>query len=255
MGADIASVRDIGRDAVRCRSVLRIAHGRSALSLVLGLSALAHTQAADRLTAIPATQLCVTEGAVTSSGGTSLSVDVPKMRAYVNHPAADSAQIHFTYLGPTASRSALASGADRLQFGLKLHAQDACNLIYVMWRVEPESKLVVSVKSNPRQHSSSQCGNRGYQNIKPRMSAALAHLGVRQPHTLTAVLRADELRVFVDGGLMWQGGVGSDAVAVKGPAGVRSDNARLEFELAADNPDAALSSQDAGCRSGPEESE
>jgi hypothetical protein len=189
-----------------------------------------------------------------SKGGASLSVDAPKMRAYVNQTAADSAQIHFTYLGPTASRSALASGASRVQFGVKLHAQDACNLIYVMWRIEPESTLVVSVKSNPGQHSSSQCGNHGYQNIKPHMRAAPARLAVGQEHTLTAVLHGDDLRAFVDGGLMWQGTVGSEAVALKGPAGVRSDNARLEFELAADSTDAAPS-QAPGCRSGPEESE
>ena len=39
-----------------------------------------------------------------------------------------------------------------------------------MWRIEPESKLVVSVKSNPGQHTSAECGNRGYRNIKPRRS-------------------------------------------------------------------------------------
>jgi hypothetical protein len=176
------------------------------------------------------------------------------MRAYVKQASAASAQIHFTYLGPTASRSALGSGASRVQLGLKLHAQDACNLIYVMWRIEPESKLVVSVKSNPGEHASSQCGNHGYQNIKPHMSAGPARLAVGQAHTLTAVLNGDDLRAFIDGGLMWQGIVGPEAVALKGPAGVRSDNARLEFELAADNTNAPSSALP-GCRSGAEESE
>jgi hypothetical protein len=37
-----------------------------------------------------------------------------------------------------------------------------------MWRIEPESELVVSVKSNPGQHTSAECGNRGYRNIKSR---------------------------------------------------------------------------------------
>ena len=37
-------------------------------------------------------------------------------------------------------------GELRRQFGLKLRAQDACNLVYVMWRIEPASKLVVSIK-------------------------------------------------------------------------------------------------------------
>ena len=70
----------------------------------------------------------------------------------------------------------LASGEMRRQFGLKLRAEDACNLVYAMWRIEPESKLVVSVKSNPGQHTSAQCGNRGYQNIKPLHSSPLPSL-------------------------------------------------------------------------------
>ena len=35
----------------------------------------------------------------------------------------------------------------------KLRAEDACNLVYVMWRIEPQSRLVVSVKRNPGQHA------------------------------------------------------------------------------------------------------
>jgi hypothetical protein len=40
-----------------------------------------------------------------------------------------------------------------------------------MWRIELESKLVVSATINPGQHTSAQCGNRGYRNIKPRRGA------------------------------------------------------------------------------------
>jgi len=176
------------------------------------------------------------------------------MRAYVNQTDADSAQIRFTYLAATAHQSALASGAQRVQFGLKLHASDACNLIYVMWRIEPESKLVVSVKSNPGQHTSSQCSNHGYQNIKPHMSAAIPKLAAGQSHTLTAVVHGDDLRAFIDGGLMWQGAPGVVASGMRGPAGVRSDNARLDFELSADGLEASASPPP-GCRTGPEESE
>ncbi len=90
------------------------------------------------------------------------------MRAYLNAITAHQVEVHFTYLGSTGNEARLGSGELRRQFGLKLRAQDACNLVYAMWRIEPESKLVVSIKSNPGQHTSAECGNRGYRNIKPQ---------------------------------------------------------------------------------------
>lgn len=74
-----------------------------------------------------------------------------------------------------------AQGEIRRQFGLKLHAQDACNLVDVIWRVDPESKLVVSVKRSPSQHSSAECGNRGYQNIKSRKPPHCPDCGQASP--------------------------------------------------------------------------
>jgi hypothetical protein len=178
------------------------------------------------------------------------------MRAYVNEGEAQGAQLRFTYLGPTPTQSALGSGATRIQFGLKLRAGDPCNLVYVMWRVEPQSKLTVSVKSNPGATASAQCGNRGYRNIKPARSTPLPQLSSSsgQSHTLRAAIRADQLSAYVDNTLVWQGHLGAIAAALKGPAGVRSDNARLGFELWVE---AAASSTGPvpACPAGPEESE
>lgn len=120
--------------------------------------------------------LCVTEGAIEKASGERLRVDVPKMRAYSTVATAQSAEVRFTYLGPTAKEARLGSGEMRGQFGLKLHAQDACNLVYAIWRIEPESKIVVSIKRNPAAHTSAECGNRGYQNIKPRKASAVPQL-------------------------------------------------------------------------------
>ena len=175
------------------------------------------------------------------------------MRAYVNRGAAEAAQLSFTYLGPTHTQSALGSGATRVQFGLKLRAADPCNLVYLMWRVEPESKLVVSIKSNPGAHTSSQCSNRGYQNVKPSLASSVPRLAPGQAHTLRAELHGDELLAFIDGQSVWRGPVGKVAAALSGPAGIRSDNARLEFELAA--PASLVGAAPSVCRSGPEESE
>ena len=178
-------------------------------------------------------RLCVTEGTIEQVGDHRLSVDVPKMRAYVNEWTAQSAELRFTYLGGTSQESRLGSGAIRRQFGLKLHAQDPCNLVYAIWRVAPESKLVVSVKKNPYAHSSAECGNRGYENIKPRKVSAVPRLEPGQSHTLRAEMKNSELRVFVDNQEVWEGDVGSDAAELGGPVGIRSDNARLEFEFLA----------------------
>jgi hypothetical protein len=121
-------------------------------------------------TAVERTSLCVTEGGLEDSADGSLAVTLPKMRAFVRLPIADAAQAQFTYLGPSANESPLASGQMRRQFGLKLRALDACNLLYVMWRIAPESRLVVQLKNNPGQHSSAECTNHGYQTIKPRLA-------------------------------------------------------------------------------------
>jgi hypothetical protein len=177
--------------------------------------------------------LCVTEGAIENAARDRLSVNVPKMRAYVTEWTAQSAEVRFTYLGGTSKESALGSGTIRRQFGLKLHAQDPCNLVYAIWRIDPESKLVVSVKRNPSAHTSAECGNRGYENIKPRKASPVPRLGAGQSHTLRAEMKSAELRVFVDNREVWEGDVGSDAAKLEGPVGIRSDNARLEFELMA----------------------
>ncbi len=136
--------------------------------------------------------LCVTEGVINETAGNRLSVNVPKMRAYVNRWTAQAIEARFTYLGPTAGQVPLGSGEIRRQLGLKLHAQDGCNLVYAMWRFEPESKLVVSVKSNPGEHTSAECGNRGYRNLKAQKASPVPLLHPGERHTLRAEMSAAE---------------------------------------------------------------
>jgi len=199
--------------------------------------------------------LCVTEGAVDEIDGGRLSVRVPKMRAYVNRRTAQTIEARFTYLGPAGNAVSLGSGAIRRQFGLKLHAQDACNLVYAMWRMEPKSELVVSVKTNPAEHTSVECGNRGYRNIKPARSSPLPLVRPQDQHSLRAEMNGKSLRVFVDNAVVWDGRVGTRALRLDGPVGIRSDNVRLEMELQAgtlssNHPDSVMP-----CRAGPAEAE
>ena len=204
------------------------------LGSVLGI-ALAQAQPGDWGPVNPAS-LCVTEGTIENAADNRLAVNAPKMRAYVNAWTGQSIEAHFTYLGPTSKEAPLGSGEMRRQFGFKLRAQDACNLVYAMWRIgseskQPEGELAVSVKHNPNAHTSAECGNHGYENIKPRKSAHVPALRPGDSHTLRAEMKKEELRVFVDNREVWEGNVGADAAALAGRVGIRSDNARLEFNL------------------------
>jgi hypothetical protein len=194
--------------------------------------------------------LCVTEGQIEEAAGNRLSVDVPKVRAYVNRWTAQAIEAHFTYLGPTSVQAALASGESRRQFGLKLRAQDGCNLVYVMWRFEPESKLVVSVKSNPSKHASADCGNRGYRNIKADKSSPVPEVHPGETHTLRAEMNGADLSVFADDSPVWEGNLGPEVLALNGPVGIRSDNARLELELRVQSSAGAHPDYVVACKSG-----
>lgn len=184
-----------------------------------------------------------------------MSVNVPKMRAYVTQWTAQSVEVRFTYLGGTSKESALGSGTIRRQFGLKLHAQDPCNLVYAMWRIDPESKLVVSVKRNPNAHTGRECGNHGYENIKPRKATAVPRLQPGQSHTLRAEMKKDELRVFADNHEVWEGSVGPDAAGLEGPLGIRSDNARLDFEFMARESEGPHPNYVKACKTGSADSD
>jgi hypothetical protein len=225
------------------------------LLIVAASSLCAVSHSADsRLTPASRADLCVTEGALEQLPGHRLSVAVPKMRAYLAAATPQIVEARFTYLGSTGNEARLGSGELRRQFGLKLRAQDACNLVYAMWRIEPESKLVVSIKSNPGQRTSAECANRGYKNIKPARSKPVSVLHPGDTHSLRAEMHAADLRVFVDNSLVWEGNLGFEVEKLNGPVGIRTDNVKSEFELLTP-PFNSQPGQAAACRSGPAESE
>lgn len=202
------------------------------------------------MTPVPKDKLCITEGKIEDRGDNKLSVSVPKMRAFVSQPTAQEVEAHFTYLGPTAESSPLASGELRRQFGLKLRAQDGCNLVYAMWRIEPRQELVVSVKSNPGMTTSSECDAHGYHNVTPTRSSALPQVTQGQRYTLRAIIDGSKMRVYANNKLVWQGTLKADALAFNGPVGVRTDNARFDFELFAAAPHGSQSGASAACHAG-----
>jgi len=203
-------------------------------ALVIQSAAYRLDAAETRLTPIERAKLCVTEGAIEELSGRRLLVSAPKMRAFLTAATTPLVEARVTYQGPTEQAARLGSGEMRRQFGLKLRAQDGCNLVYAMWRIDPESKLVVSVKRNPGMSRSSECGNRGYTNIKARRSSPIPRMNPGESHTLRAEMNGSEMRVSVDGRAVWEGDVGPEALSLNGPVGVRTDNGRFQFELFAE---------------------
>ena len=108
--------------------------------LTFGTSAVAQNASLPELQRIDHGRLCVTNGVVSALAGDRLTIDTASSRAIAQvggESASDQiAEVHFKYLGPSQDSRPLASGDLRRQIGLKLRAQDSCNLIYAMWRIE-----------------------------------------------------------------------------------------------------------------------
>src|SRR6202521_3537144 len=173
---------------------------------------------------IDAHELCVTNGAVQTLPDGRLAIDTPSSRAVVTPPTAQTAEIRFNYLGPSESSKPLASGELRRQIGLKLRAQDTCNLVYAMWHIEPDSRIAVSVKRNAGEHTHEECDARGYVNVKARTSVAMPRILSGESHTLLAELHGTDLTVVADQRVVWVGILGRDIFNFDGPVGFRTDN-------------------------------
>ena len=178
--------------------------------------------------------LCVTNGAVALLPSGRMRIDTASSRAVVLASGGRAAEIRFRYLGPSTEAKPLASGELRRQIGLKLRAQDTCNLVYAMWHIEPDEKLGVSVKRNPGKQTHEECHADGYVTVRPSISAPLPKLAVGEWHDLRADLRATELTLFADGATVWRGALPAAINEIDGPSGLRTDNARFEFEFLSD---------------------
>jgi hypothetical protein len=111
------------------------------------------------------TELEVTSSSLTELEPTTLSINDPSTRATLKTGIAQVACLQFRYLGPTSNRVASGSGTEFHQIGLKLRSKDPCNLIYVMWRIQPTQELVIQTKRNVNQSTSEGCHNQGYTTV------------------------------------------------------------------------------------------
>jgi hypothetical protein len=220
----------------------------------------AASASAHSLVAVRARELVVTSGSIelesgplprkNSSLAESFRVSSPVLRAWVGQQPRSAVELEFTYLGPTPSDAPLASGERRRQIGVELRAHDSCNLVYVMWRIEPVQQLVVSLKQNPGQHQHRECGDHGYvtlysssldsntvdSNTLDSNTESLPLLRLGERHVLRAALSGLALEVQVDGRRHWQGSLPPGAAALQGPVGLRADNGQFEVRLRAGSP-------------------
>jgi hypothetical protein len=168
-------------------------------------------------------RLCVTHGAIANA-----EIRDPTVRAFAVGAGGDAAELAFKFAGASDADRTLASGELRRQVGLKLRAANGCNVIYVMWRLEPKPGIAVQVKYNPGKRTHEECGAEGYLKVKPSSHAHVPLLEVGSAHALRAEIRGDELVAWVDGEVAWRGRLPEEARELAGPAGLRSDNVRLE---------------------------
>jgi hypothetical protein len=170
-------------------------------------------------------RMCVTHGVMEGS-----TISDPTFRAVSTTSGGDAAQLTFKmHDWPTQTR-ALRSGDIRHQLGLKLRAADGCNLVYVMWRLDPpRPSIVVQVKRNPGARTNDDCGIHGYTRVRPDLRGKIPYASPGEQHTLQAEIDGDSLTAWVDGKLAWHGDLPGDARRLEGPAGVRSDN--LAFDI------------------------
>jgi len=204
--------------------------GRSGVVLPQGCSPNVTFDAQSLIAADPADLVSVS-GRIAKTGPTSFSIRSQSVRMDLGREPRGAVQIDFVYRGLGAHDEPLASGELRRQIGLKLRARDTCNVVYVMWHIEPSH---VSVKSNPGQNQHTQCRDRGYVNVTPTsIPTEIAAIRVGERHTLRAAIVGDELHVVADDVLSWVGRLPPQAFDFDGPVGIRSDNADFDVELRA----------------------
>ena len=194
----------------------------------------------ERLAPVPVGSVCMTSGNVTSAASHRLHVDSGGMRMVLANGRDRTAELEFVYRGPSETTARLDDGELRRQIGLKLRAEDTCNVVYVMWHIEPKPGILVQVKRNESGASRRDCADRGYVTVTPESSAPAPAVERGTARVLRADLDGTALVVHADGGEVWRGRLPDEILTFDGPIGVRSDNGSFDFQLRA--PEDSLAS-------------
>jgi len=185
-----------------------------------------------KVEAVAPDRMCVTHGVMQGT-----QVADPELRAVATTSGGDAAALTFKMHDWPTDTKALRSGDVRHQLGLKLRAADGCNLVYVMWRLDPPKPSVeVQVKRNPGAANNDECGTSGYTRVKPDHRGKIPYASPGEQHTLQAEIHGDALTAWVDGTVAWTGTLPDEARSLRGPAGLRSDNLAYEVVSFAAQP-------------------
>lgn len=180
------------------------------------------------LVRVPYEAMCATKGALRPHAD-AVVVNEPTVRAFAAGTRGEAAELAFVFRGDSTTTRALASGETRRQLGVKLRAANSCNVVYVMWRLDPHPFLEVSVKHNPGKRTHDECGTSGYTKVAPVRAARVPPLAIDASHALRAEIRGDELVAWIDGEVAWTGTLPLVARELDGFAGFRTDNVRIDI--------------------------
>lgn len=158
-----------------------------------------------------------------------------RLRAKAVESKASRLEMTFKFEGKSAVTKNLKSGKSRVQLGCYLAAKNQCNLLYAMWRVEPEPGIFVQLKSNPGQSTHAECENDGYATVKPTFQKKMAAPVPNRSYRYLCELSGNTLTVKIDQEKVWSGVVDLKLLDPNGYSGVRSDNAVWEFGVTGEN--------------------
>ena len=199
-------------------------------------------------------QLRVTSGKLKQTRSLFLSIQDPQSRAVISkegdkNDTGQKVSIRFRYRGASAVDKPLASGTVRRQIGMKLASADSCNLLYVMWEVEPVERISVFIKSNPGLHTSAECGARGYTRLQSDVDFSSVPLATARDTTTTHRLAAHlkpvegtfdesiqdyrdfQLVVCADNRRVFEKTLIDFPVEMRGSPGIRTDNGSFIFKF------------------------
>jgi hypothetical protein len=187
-----------------------------------------------KLEPVEFSRLCVEDGRLEPGALGQFGIRKGEIRAVAASTSGNAAELAFTYRGPTREVAHLGSGEVRQQIGLKLRAQNTCNVVYVMWYVAPGTGIHASVKANPGLRTHADCGDRGYIDLKTTWRRDVPPIRPGERHTLSARIEGNVLRVSADDAPVWEGALPDQAQAFDGLVGIRADNVEADAELFAE---------------------
>ena len=201
-----------------------------------------YTNTVPSLSQVRKKSLNVTKGSVSETASGFLTITRPTVRAVEKSGKAKSAKLRVRYRGPTSETVPLKNGSIRRQIGLKMKAMDTCNLLYVMWEIEPKEKLKVQVKRNPGKKYHKECGTDNYFKQVPYVNQDDSSHGFpsakdQRSHILEADLfpvgeKGYDLHIYIDGKQVWQNTIPQSLLqGIDGHAGIRTDNGSFIFKL------------------------